>query len=243
MTILYVNGDSHAAAAECVNPHAWAFDDEFYWGLGQRPHPDNEKASFGCELANWLFAALYCDAQAGGSNRRIMRTTRRWLLDQHDVKDVFLVIQWSTWEREEWFDGDAGWLQVNASGIDQVPEHYQQRYKEFVSNIDWKKCTEQAHEQIWQFHQELEAQGIRHVMFNGNSHFDRVSKQYDWGASYIHPYSAENTYNSILKNHGFKTVAPDSWHFGPDAHCFWGEYLLQYIKRNQLLRPDEIPVN
>ena len=37
--ILYVNGDSHAAAAEAAVPHAWAEDDEFFWGLGRRPHP------------------------------------------------------------------------------------------------------------------------------------------------------------------------------------------------------------
>lgn len=243
MTILYVNGDSHAAAAEAAVPHAWAQDDEFLWGLGKQPHPENARVSFGCELANHLFAILDLDAQAGGSNARIMRTTRAWIeRNRSSLDDTFMLIQWSTWEREEWFDDD-DWLQVNASGADHVPEHLQQRYKQFVTNIDWKKCTEQAHDQIWQFHQELESQGIRHVMFNGNSHFDLVSQQHDWGASYIHPYSAENTYNSILTQNGFKTVAPDSWHFGPDAHCYWAEYVLQYIKRNQLLRPDEIPVN
>ena len=63
--ILYVNGDSHAAAAEAVNPHAWAQDDGLFYGLGRMPHPDNERASFGCELANWLKAILYLDAQAG----------------------------------------------------------------------------------------------------------------------------------------------------------------------------------
>ena len=39
--ILYVNGDSHAAAAEAVNPHAWAMDDGLFYGLGRMPHPDN----------------------------------------------------------------------------------------------------------------------------------------------------------------------------------------------------------
>ena len=239
--ILYVNGDSHAAAAEAVNPHAWAQDDGLFYGLGQQPHPDNERVSFGCELANWLRAILYLDAQAGGSNRRIIRTTRRWLLDQEDVKDLFLVLQWSTWEREEWFDGNDGWVQVNASGIDEVPEHFKQHYKEYIANIDWKQCTSQAHETIWQFHQELKAQGIRHVMFNGNNHFGDVQNRYDWENCYIDPYNPDQTYNSVLRKNGFKTVKPDSWHFGPDAHCYWAEYVLQYIKRNQLLDPNEIP--
>jgi hypothetical protein len=239
--ILYVNGDSHAAAAEAVNPHAWAQDDGMFWGLGKQPHPDNERASFGCELANWLRAILYLDAQAGGSNRRIIRTTRQWLLSQEDVKDLFVVLQWSTWEREEWFDGNDGWVQVNASGIDDVPDHFKHRYKEYIADIDWKKCTNQAHETIWQFHQELKAQGIRHVMFNGNNHFGDVQNRYDWENCYIDPYDPAQTYNSILREKGFKTVNPNSWHFGPDAHCYWAEYVLQYIKRNQLLSPNEIP--
>jgi hypothetical protein len=141
--ILYVNGDSHAAAAECVNSHSWAMDDRLYWGLGQQSHPDNERASFGCELANWLNAILYLDAQAGCSNQRIMRTTRNWLQQQDRVDDVFVLIQWSTWERQEWFyEGE--WWQVNASGIDHVPAELQDEYREFVIGIDWRQATESA---------------------------------------------------------------------------------------------------
>jgi hypothetical protein len=153
--ILYVNGDSHAAAAEAAVPHAWAQDDSMYWGLGQQPHPDNERASFGCELANWLRAILYLDAQAGGSNSRIMRTTRDWIKqNKQDLSDLFVLIQWSTWERQEWWH-DRTWWQVNASGIDQVPAELQDRYRQFVSDIDWAQCSEQAHEDIWQFHCDL----------------------------------------------------------------------------------------
>ena len=238
--ILYVNGDSHAAAAESVVPYAWAEDDELYWGLGRRPHPENERVSFGCELANHLNAILECDAQAGGSNARIMRTTRQWLQTQPNVKDFFVVIQWSTWERQEWLHNNT-WWQLNASCIDKVPDDLQQRYKEFVADINWKTVRQQAHTDIWEFHNELLDQGVRHVMFNGNNHFGSIADQKPWGTSYIHPYLAEMTYNSVLRNKGFKTVNPDSWHFGPDAHCYWAEYVLQYIKDNQLLNANEIP--
>jgi len=239
--ILYVNGDSHAAAAECVNSHAWAKDDGFFWGLDRMPHPDNEKASFGCELANWLFAVLYLDAQAGCSNTRIMRTTREWIEQNPDaVKDCFMVIQWTTWEREEWWH-EGHDFQVNASGIDDVPPELQERYKQFIVDVDWEKCRQRAHEEIWEFHKELEALGIRHVMFNGNNHFSGIADQKDWGVSYIGPYNPELTYDKVLRTNNFKTVNPESWHFGPEAHCFWGEYLLQYIKINQLLKPNEIP--
>ena len=232
--ILYVNGDSHAAAAECVNTHAWASDDGLYWGLGKQPHPDNERASFGCELANWLNAILYLDAQAGCSNQRIIRTTRNWLDQQDRVDDVFVVIQWSTWERQEWFyEGE--WWQVNASGIDHVPPELQDEYREFVIGIDWRQATETAHKAIWDFHQELNIKGIRHLFFNGNSHFGGSRHRHDWDHSYIAPYDPTQTFDRVLRNRGFSTVKPDSWHFGPDAHCFWGEYLLQYIKTHNLL--------
>lgn len=233
--ILYVNGDSHAAAAECVNPHAWAEDDGMYWGLGQQPHPDNLRASFGCELANQLNAILVCDAQAGCSNDRIIRTTREWIEQNADsLQDTFMVIQWSTWEREEWLH-DKTYYQVGASGLDHVPQELQEQYRHFIVGLDWTEKTRQAHDQIWRFHQELESQNIRHVMFNGNNHFAEAQNRMDWGSNYIRPYDPDHTYDRVLKNNGFQTVNPASWHFGSAAHCFWAEYLLQYITENKLL--------
>lgn len=228
--ILYVNGDSHAAAAECVNPHAFAADDEFLWGLGRQPHPDNLRASFGCNLANHLFAVLDCDAESASSNARIMRTTREYLERQ---TPELIVIQWSTWEREEW-DIAGTKYQITASGIDDVPTEYQDQYREFVINIDWNKKTQQAHQDIWEFHQEIK--DIPHVFFNGNNHFESILDRKDWGASYIGPYDHRLTFNFALRNQGFSTVNPNSWHFGPDAHCFWGKYLLQYCIEHNLVQ-------
>lgn len=233
--ILYVNGDSHAAAAEAVNGHAWACDDGALWNCGREPHPDNARVSFGCELANHLWAVLQLDAQAGCSNARIMRTTREWIDNNADlIGQTFMVIQWTTWEREEWWHNGTDY-QVNASGIDTVPVELHDRYRQFVCDVDWDQCRAQAHEDIWQFHCELDRLGIGHVMFNGNNHFEGMSTKLDWGTSYIAPYDAAQTYDSVLRRQGFATVNPQSWHFGPDAHCFWAEYLLQYIKSNQLL--------
>ena len=234
--IVYVNGDSHSAGAEAVNSYSFAEDDGLFYGLGRQPHPDNERASYGCELANCLNAILYCDAESAASNSRIMRTARAWMQQQSSqvLADTFMVLQWSTWEREEWLHNNV-WYQVNASGIDDVPEELQQQYKQYVANVDWNVCRQHAHDKIWQFHQELDQTGIKHVMFNGNNHFDGITKQHNWGGSYMHPYSANMTYDSVLKNNGFSTVNPNSWHFGAQAHCFWAEHVLQYIKSNNLL--------
>ena len=233
--ILYVNGDSHAAAAEAVNAHSWACDDGALWQCGREPHPDNARASFGCELANHLWAVLELQAQAGCSNARIMRTTRQWIDQNPDlIGQCFMVIQWTTWEREEWWH-DGQDYQVNASGIDTVPPELQDRYRQFVIDVDWGSARAQAHQDIWEFHCELDRLGVRHVMFNGNNHFEGIEHKLDWGTSYIAPYDSTKTYDSVLRQQGFGTVNPQSWHFGPKAHCFWAEYLLQYIKSNQLL--------
>jgi hypothetical protein len=248
MTILYVNGDSHSAAAEVAGPWAFAEDDGMYWGLGRQPHPDNLRASYGCELANHLNAILVCDAESASCNARIIRTTKDWINANSDqLNDVFIVIQWSTWEREEWFH-DNTWYQVNASGADIVPEELKNRYKQFVIDVDWTRCTESAHCDIWEFHCYLNELKIPHLFFNGNTHFGGFKlennlpvpiiaehERKDWGVSYINPYDVAFTYNFILKDQGFSTVNPDSYHFGADAHCFWGEYLLQYIKNNNLI--------
>jgi hypothetical protein len=55
-----------------------------------------------------------------------------------------------------------------------VPHALQDRYKQFVASINWERCTEQAHREIWQFHQELNKKNIQHVFFNGNSNFDSI---------------------------------------------------------------------
>lgn len=231
--ILYVNGDSHTAAAEAVNPHAFAMDDGALFYMGRAPHPANLAVSWGKCLSLALKTSFHCGAESASSNQRILRTTREWLAQPRN-QDVLLVIQWSTWEREEWQDEDGTYFQVNASGIDDVPGSMKLRYQNFVIDVDWRACTEMWHDRIWKFHQELEAQGIPHIFFNGNSHFESIQNRHDWGTSYIEPYNPNSTFDAILKQNNYQTVAPKSWHFGQDAHSFWAKYVLQYIVRNQL---------
>lgn len=231
--ILYVNGDSHAAAAEAVNPYAFAEDDPALFYMGRVPHPSNLAVSWGKMLSQDLKTSFHCGAESASSNYRILRTARQWLAQPRN-QDALVVIQWSTWEREEWLHQDV-YYQVNASGIDHVPNDLKQRYKEFVTTVDWKKCTEFWHNEIWKFHQELDAQNIPHVFFNGNNSFESITDQRDWGNNYIDPYNSQGTYSAVLEQKGYFTVSPESYHFGDDAHRFWANYVLQYIIRNQLI--------
>lgn len=232
--ILYVNGDSHTAAAEAVNQHAFAEDDGAFFYMGRAPHPSNLQVSWGKLLAEWTKATFKCDAESASSNTRILRTTRAWL-DQtpRAQQEALVIIQWSTWERQEWLIDDV-YYQINASGIDDVPASHQTKYKEFVSSVDWDACRQQAHQEIWDFHRELQKKNIRHVFFNGNNHFQGL-KERRWGNSYISPYDPDQTYNQWLLNNGHNTVSPKSWHFGRQAHAAWGKCMLQYIISKKLI--------
>lgn len=241
--IVYVNGDSHAAAAEAAAPYGWEGDDGDLDPDSKRPHPANLAVSWGKKLSELLGWRLICDAQSGGSNQRIMRTTRQWI-DANPAlwSKTLLVLQWSTWERQEWLHNDE-YYQVGASGIDSVPPELCDHYKCFVSDIDWQHCVEQSHNQIWQFHQELQQRKIAHVMFNGNSDLSSAPGRHDWTHHYINPYQQAGTYDSVLRANGFVTVTPTSWHFGPDAHCFWAKFVLNYLHSHNLLPIHALPTD
>jgi hypothetical protein len=227
---IYVNGDSHAAAAEAVNAHAFAEDDGQYFYMGRAPHPENAAVGWPATLGRLVKATVHNDSESASSNHRIRRTTRDWIrANERWLAETVIMISWSTWERQEW-QRDGQVYQVNASGQDHVHPEDRDRYREFIANIDWQQCCEQEHGLIWQLHCELRDLGVRHVFFNGNNHFADIpqSLRQDWGTAYIQPYDAQNTYDSWLKRNGFRTVSPNSWHFGADAHAAWAGFLLQY---------------
>jgi hypothetical protein len=232
--ILFVNGDSHTAAAEAVNPHAFAEDDADLAYLGRAPHPANLAVSWARRLSETLKAGFHCAAESASSNTRIMRTTRDWVRQQVSYDDCLVIIQWSTWEREEWLH-EGVYYQVGASGIDHVPQTLQEKYRSFVIGTDWKQKTEQAHSEIWAFHSYLEQQNIKHIFFNGNNDFALVKDQQDWGHSYIGPYDSQSTYNAIIRAQNIDTVAPNSWHFGPDGHATFHRFILDYIIKHKFL--------
>jgi hypothetical protein len=232
--ILYVNGDSHAAAAEAVTPYAFAEDDPALFYLGRVPHPENLAVSWGKLLSLTLKTGFHCGAESGSSNSRILRTSRDWLNQQRDHDDLLMIIQWSTWEREEWVYKNIHY-QVGASGIDDVPAELQEKYRNFVVGTDWEFKTQQAHNEIWQFHSELKEKNIPHIFFNGNNDFGQITDQKRWGKNYIGPYDSKMTYDALIRTKGIDTVAPNSWHFGRDGHSYFHRFMLQYIIDNKFI--------
>jgi hypothetical protein len=223
--ILYVNGDSHSAGAEAVNDYCFADDDPFYHALGRIPHPDNERVSYGCNIANELFAILHCDAESASSNSRIIRTTQEYL---KTTTPDFVIIGWSTWEREEWLHDGVYW-QINAGGIGHDwPDAVKEQYQDYIVNLDWAAATTRAHNQIFELHTELADLKIPHLFFNTYNDFsNQISR--DWGESYISPYNPGMTYWKWLTDQGFKSN--QSYQFGADAHRKWAEFLLPYLTK------------
>lgn len=221
--ILYVNGDSHSAGAEAVNDYCFAQDDQLYYALGRIPHPDNERVSYGCNVANELGAILHCDAESASSNARIIRTTKEYL-KQHTPDAI--IIGWSTWEREEWFHEGNYW-QVNAGGVGHDwPDSIKEKYKQYVMDLDWTTVTTTAHDDIYNFHHELNELKIPHLFFNTFNDFSTQEPK-DWNNCYINPYDPNMTYWRWLTNSGFKSKP--SYHFGADAHRKWAEFLLPHL--------------
>ena len=224
--ILYVNGDSHSAGAEAVNNFAFAEDDPLYYALGRIPHPDNERVSYGCMLANIFGAILHCDAESASSNDRIIRTTYEYL--EQNTPD-FVVIGWSTWEREEWLYNNI-YYQVTAGGTDIVPSELEQQYKEWViSRAPNHSYSEQAQGKIWQLHQTLESKNIPHVFFNTFSCLHAQERK-DWQGCYLAPYEQTQTYYDWCLSQGFTPTK--GYHFGPDAHAAWANRLTNFINES-----------
>ena len=241
--ILYINGCSHSAAAEAAVPYAWSCDDGNRWGTGTEPHPANLAVSYGKHIATALGSELVCQASSGGSNDRVIRTTQDWIqLNPTKLADTVMILQWTTWEREEWLH-DGVWYQVNASGVDTVPAELAERYKNYVVNIDWTVKTANAHNKIWNMHLYLRELGIKHLFFSGHSTFSDIQNQQDWETSYVFPYSKEHSYHNWLKNNGGVYANAASYHFDANSHRLWANYMLQYIKDHNFLGHNEISVD
>lgn len=223
--ILYVNGDSHSAGAEAVNPYCFAGDDPEIPNSDRRPHPENIVVSYGYKLANSLGMDFVTDAESASSNERIIRTTRDYLKSN---RPNLIIIGWATWEREEFLIDDK-YYQFSAGMYDlhfEWSEDVISIYKEWVIRADPHKRVAFWHDTIYAFHLELEQLNIPHIFFNTFHAFNHsFIDQVDWNDSYIGPYDHNLTYYHWLEAQGYIPVN-NSYHYGPDAHTAWANYLL-----------------
>jgi len=207
--ILYVNGDSHSLGVDA----------------GGIPF------SYGKHLSDRLNATFICHAYAGGSNDRIIRTTKNYL--KNNTPNL-IIIGWSTWDREEWFY-DNQYYQINSSGHSKLPQELVQKYKQWVIDEPSTRFDAECrnHQKIWDLHLELSNKEIPHVFFNTYQYFfNTVAYQrpkFDWGTNFINPYTEEFTYYYWLQHQKFKTVSLENYHYGADAQKAWADFLVPYL--------------
>jgi hypothetical protein len=247
MTILYVNGDSHSAGADTFtdvdgNLVSFKGDDSAYWRALGTPeandiHPECLKRSYGYHIAQKIDATYVCEALPGGSNGRIIRTVQQYLSQKDYKKPNLIIIGWSTWEREEWWDQQTlTWWQVNASGVGKDwPDNIKERYKKWILDLDYQSVTNKAHRYIHNFHLKLLKEGINHFFFTCFEPF-KNTEILDFNHCYLHPYDPDYTFYNWSKSQGFKTVNPKSYHFGADAHEAWAEFIYPRIIHQCLVK-------
>ena len=208
--MIYVNGDSHSAGAELVKDYCFAADDARYVAWGSRAHPDAIPHTFGYKIAQALNQPFFMDAESASSNARIIRTSQKFINETQDKSKLFVIIGWTTPEREEWPYQD-GYIQITASGTDSVPESMEEDYKEWV--IKQTPVEHRRKEQLWnkkiaELSLELTEQKIKHLFF----HTDEYSK-----------YLIAQGYQKVNGGH----------HFGIDAHTAWYKYLLPKVQSHK----------
>jgi hypothetical protein len=211
---LYVTGDSHSMGYDAGGPNF----------------------SYGRHIADALGWEFVCDAVSSCSNSSIIKRTEDYLEQQ---TPDFIVIGWSTWERETWIGQDGKSYHVTSSGLDDLPTDLHERYKNWVIDACKDEIQKQKensnHDIIWAYHQKLKNQNIPHLFFNCYSYFFYTvaynKPKYSWGDSYIDPYNQDMTYYFWLEQHGYKPAVPKFFHYGADAHQAWADFLLPKVQK------------
>ena len=223
--MIYVNGDSHSAGADIIPGICFANDDKRYLTYGRQPHPEALISTYGYQIAiENLNTNFHCDAQSGSSNSRILRTSKQFVKQN---PNCFVIIGWTSWEREEWnINGE--YYQLSAGGIDSVPKHIEDDYKAWIirqtSEVKRQKSIEWENK-IWQFHIELLDRNIKHLFFCTR---DPIVTTRDWGINLI-----SFTYNEWCKHKGF--ISLNNNHYGKEAHTAWGNYLTRCVTAHYTL--------
>jgi hypothetical protein len=211
--VIYVNGDSHSAGAELIKDYCFAADDRRFIAWGSRAHPDAIPHTYGYKIAQALNQPFFLEAESASSNARMLRTTRQFLDDTKDKSKLFVIIGWTSWDREEWEYQD-GYIQITASGTDSVTESMLEEYKEWVTRQtpeEWKRKKEMWSQKIAQFSKELDDQNIKHLFFHVKEYRDYLTEQ------------------------GYQTVNGGN-HFGIDAHTAWYKYLLPKVQEQYQIK-------
>jgi hypothetical protein len=220
---LYVNGDSHIACT---------YKD---WGS------HNHEKSFAGLLAKKHSLDYTNHGFAGGSNPRIIRTSKQHLEDA-DSSNTVVLIQWSNTARTEWLV-DGKWYQVaDQDNYEILDNPYLNKVWRAYFDSLWKKecdyvMLNRAIEQqyhILEFSNWLTHRNFKHIFLHGNGSFftKRSPFEIKWPNGiwlYDKPYDSNLSFcdHSLRKGH-----QADHWsHFGPEAHQDYADFIELEFKR------------
>lgn len=217
--ILYVNGDSNCYGTELSNP------DKSWPKL----------------LSDMFSATLINQALPGAGNSRTIRLTREFLQKDLDVKNLFVILATTTWEREEWLHNGINYNINAGTPLTSIPEHLHDRFKDWVvCQTDTVRAykSQNAHQQFYDLHLELKTQGIGHLFFHSvNPFMDgadyKTFDKFDWEQHFVDPYNQNSCYYWYLKNQGFEPTA--GYHHREQAQDHWAKFIRQYLKEKKLL--------
>lgn len=174
-----------------------------------------------------------CWAKNGASNHWI--TAHVEYFQSCVAENDFLLVGWTSWEREEW-----PWIQENVSVCNGpnfgVPEPMKKKYLEWKSNLTEQYIFSKKqywHDQIYQIHQQLKANKVRHLFWLTYDSFLDIEPQ-DWGANFFMPYHNNGCMYHYLKSHSYAPLKNDAYHFDAQAHQFWADALFQHSQQHNL---------
>jgi len=178
---------------------------------------------------------------SGCSNSRIIRTS------QAIDSSMFVLIGWTSWEREEWLFNNE-YYQINNYGSDSLPIELHDRHRNWFKNKDLDPLNAKSlqwHEKIWEYHIQLNELNVKHLFFNCFTEFAEHNtpmlpqeeciflNEKDWQGSFIEPYNTNMTYCTYLADHGFK--CDEGLHFEAPGHTEWANVLINHIKEHNLI--------
>jgi len=219
---LYVNGDSHTAGTTL-----------------QFPHHNYEKC-FGGLLAAKYNLEYKNDAIPGGSNNRIIRTSKEYLKDA-DAQNTVVLIGWSTFERTEWLV-NGQWHQICGQPQYEIKEKYLgMLWKNYTASFhkSWEKDnkeegmfylskTIEAQYQIKEFSQWLVERDFKHLFFHAHKSFffKKSIFEIEWPKNIWFqdkPYDPTVSFCNYSLSKGYQ---PDHWyHFDYSAHRDFAEFV------------------
>lgn len=225
--ILYVNGSTETAAAKAVNNFNFANDDFAKVALGRKPHPDNLAVSWGMRLSKMMQLALVCDAETNSSNDRILRTTYDFIrnrLPLLESKLTYIVIGWTVWIREEWFDEESNeYIQIPVLDNDECPIKWKNKYNTFIKTVNHSEKQKHWDSEIWELHHLLKNLKIPHLFFNSVESLNpNYTKVRNWNQNYIDPYML--TFNNFTNNHGY---------YGSEIQNTWANFLFSQLTKHE----------